>query len=265
MKRAIGKFVHPENGREFWAEPDTVSMVKLSPDFFTLYKDKKLSEIFIDYKISNDFQKKEIFIQGFSDVDGKLSSEKFGMDELKFCESFANAVLSGQEADTCDAIKDLKSKIIKELSVKLIEKRALLNSTAFEGSGFVKSKDLKVMTIESIKIVSMRESRFEILLEDCVGAVSLVNLIEPKIEFYIGKYRMTLENISDIHEQLKQTKGYSLTAEKIDIKRELDPVVFEKINKEKNYPELLTGSRQKYLDNCYEQDSDLDDRFGDLF
>lgn len=268
MARRVGSFIDPVTGETHWFEPNTAKQIKLSPISARIYG-KSNSVGMINFKIDNiDMLNVITIIAEYEDTNKTYRSEEQQIDELEFANILADAAFNETIIDENQQISQLKDAALENLQMKLLKEQIILNEASLRGIGFVYSKDKKVSTIDELFVSIVPNVGLNIELRQCVGPVLLSNLTDARIEFYIDDYKLIIDDFEITNEEDGKIKTYQISTENI-IFSDIDNIInYESFNLDLNNDEMVDNfinSRNSLLDDLYEQDDSLDDRFMDIF
>ena len=270
MGRRIGNFVDPNTGETNWLDVSTVKNIRLAPVSITQFKSNNNYQALVNFKLDNIDMLKVIALTAEFETNNKVyKSDAQQMDEMVFAQHLADAVHTEETLDSCEFIRDMKTKALDDLKGKLLSNGILVDVIELKGAGYIISKDTKVMTIDNMAITVNNDRTATVVLEACVGNITLSNLIEqPEIVFYSGGFEFKIYDF-EIEDSVEgKIKTYQLSVEDIMIEDAHDEVYFEPVqldtNNEDSIDEFI-ASRKVMLDDRLDVDDTLGDRFADIF
>jgi len=269
MGRRIGNFIDPNTGETNWLDVSTVKNIRLAPVSITQFKSNNDCQALVNFKLDNIDMLKVIALTAEFETNNKVyKSDAQQMDEMVFAKHLADAVYAEETLDSCEFIKEMKTKALDDLKGKLLSDGILVDTIKLKGAGYIISKDTKVMTIDDMTIIVNNDKTATVVLGDCVGNITLSNLIEPEIVFYSMGFEFKIYDFKIENSVEGKIKTYQLSVEDIMIEDAHDEVYFEPvqldINNEDSIDEFI-ASRKVMLDNRLDTDNTLDDRFADIF
>jgi hypothetical protein len=271
MGKRVGSFINPTTGEEDWLEPETISMVVLQPKMIT--KVGEVNQSAIDFKLDSTKDEENItLVAEYSSNGTKYSSAPVLMPAETFAEEFKDIIYSDQSLDEADIVKTAKETACQDLTRKLMDNNILMGGMNFAGFGFVTVDKDKVLTLESVEFDYKIEGDKGICsatIRNCVGQASLQNLENPEIKLWNGTYKIELVKPVVTEAIEGRTKDYVLKIDSIS----LDPdtsmpahATYEKPDfKNEDFLDKFINERKSLLDDISGDDSDLDDRFSDIF
>ena len=270
MGRRIGNFIDPNTGETNWLDVSTVKNIRLAPVSITQFKSNNNYQALVNFKLDNIDMLKVIALTAEFETNNKVyKSDAQQMDEMVFAQHLADAVHAEETLDSCEFIRDMKTKALDDLKGKLLSNGILVDVIELKGAGYIISKDTKVMTIDNMAITVNNDRTATVVLEACVGNITLSNLIEqPEIVFYSGGFEFKIYDF-EIEDSVEgKIKTYQLSVEDIMIEDAHDEVYFEPVqldtNNEDSIDEFI-ASRKVMLDDRLDVDDTLGDRFADIF
>lgn len=270
MGRRIGNFIDPNTGETNWLDVSTVKNIRLAPVSITQFKSNNNYQALVNFKLDNIDMLKVIALTAEFETNNKVyKSDAQQMDEMVFAQHLADAVHTEETLDSCEFIRDMKTKALDDLKGKLLSNGILVDVIELKGAGYIISKDTKVMTIDNMAITVNNDRTATVVLEACVGNITLSNLIEqPEIVFYSGGFEFKIYDF-EIEDSVEgKIKTYQLSVEDIMIEDAHDEVYFEPVqldtNNEDSIDEFI-ASRKVMLDDRLDVDDTLGDRFADIF
>lgn len=268
MGRRVGSFVDPITGEDNWLDVSTVKNIKVAPITARCFGSQNNLNPLIEFKLDNVDMLKVITLVAEYDCGEKVyRSDVQQVDELVFGENLAQVVYDEQTIDSADFMKEMKNDAIEDLKGRLLSDGIFMDDIELSGAGFVYSKNLKVMTIDKIKIVINDNNTANVSLINCVGNVSLSNLIEPEIYFNCSGIMKLKFDFEILEENEGSVKSYLLRVDHIETMDE-DGTSFKPINlnteRDESIEEFIMN-RKEMLDDFSGRDDSLDDRFADIF
>lgn len=271
MGKRVGSFINPATGEEDWLEPDTISMVVLQPKMIT--KVGEVNQSAIDFKLDCTKDEENItLVAEYSSNGKKYSSEPVLMPAETFAEEFKDIIYSDKSLDEADIIKNAKEAACQDLTMKLMDNSILMGGMNFSGFGFVTVDGDKVLTLESIEFeyrVEGDKGIHSATVKGCVGQASLQNLENPEIKLWNGTYRIELARPVVTEAREGRLKDYVLKIDDIILVPDTSMpahATYEKPNfNNEDFLDKFISERKSLLDDISGDDSDLDDRFSDIF
>lgn len=271
MGKRIGSYINPVTGEEDWFEPDTINMIILQPRMVTKVGDTNQSSI--EFKLDSINNDDTIVLTAeYESNDKKYVSTQIETPSETFADELKDIIYADKSLDESDLIISMKDKACEDLTRRLMDNGILTGGMKFTGFGFVYADNDKVLTIESIDFdyrVSNGRGIYTAEIHDCVGQASLNNLENPIIKLWNGTHSIEVVN-PKVEEALEgRLKDYRITMSDIVIKSDFEMPehkVFENPNfSNENFMDEFITERKSLLDDISGNDSDLEDRFDDLF
>lgn len=271
MGKRVGSFINPATGEEDWLEPDTINMVVLQPKMIT--KVGEVNQSAIDFKLdSTKDEDNIILVAEYSSNGKKFSSEPVMMPAGTFANEFADIIYTDKSLDEAEIIKNAKDTACQDLTKKLMDNSILMGGMNFAGFGFITVDNDKVLTLESIEFdyrVEGDKGVCSATIKGCVGQASLQNLENPEIKLWNGTHRIELVKPVVTEAIEGRIKDYVLKIDNISLnpdKTMPEHATYEKPDfKNEDFLDKFISERKSLLDDISGEDSDLDDRFSDLF
>lgn len=271
MGKRVGSFINPATGEEDWLEPETISMVVLQPKMIT--KVGEVNQSAIDFKLDATKDEENIMlIAEYSSNGARHSSAPVLMPAETFADKFKDIIYSDKSLDESDIVKAAKETACQDLTRKLLDNNVLMGGMSFAGFGFVTVDNDKVLTIESIDFdyrIENEKGVCSATIRGCVGQASLQNLENPVIKLWNNTHRVELVKPVVTEAIEGRTKDYVLKIDSISVTPDTsmpEHATYEKPDfKNEDFLDKFISERKSLLDDISGDDSDLDDRFSDIF
>ncbi len=270
--RKVGNFVSEQTGESDYLDVSrTKDLSKaISPLSFSIVGNGK-KDLLIEFKLDNIDSLKTIVLFGRIEYEGKIyKSEEISFEEYEFAEELFHAIEEDKTIDDTALIKEAKKTIqsdICNILTSSLDGHMILN-VMIPVVGYVLSKGSKVLTIDSIVSNSYNHGSLNIELFDCVGDTTISKLVEPTIEIYFNKTKLTISNIKIINENDNIIKSFNIESQNTSFSQINEEIEnFDHIpldmNREESVNEFIKNRRTK-LDNFDSNDDDLS-MFDDIF
>lgn len=270
MGRKVGSYINPVTKQTNWLDVDLVGRLSILPHQVTQIKSNQ--EGYVRYSLIGDNESQTINLIAKYDNNGEeVSSDPQKMPELDFADQFAKALYSRNTVEAAPLMIAAKKITMQGICDKMLAKGILFGNTVLSGIGFIYAIGKKVITIEELSIKGHGDGSITLSLRNCVGNVSLKNLIGPSVVFYTGNYKLEVKDLVLKVDSSDLIRTYEIgtadiTISNSDEKIEHDamPINFNDDDEGEALENFLI-SRRDLLDDCSTVEDTLEDRFADIF
>lgn len=251
----IGDYTDPKTGEKDWIEPITINDL-----FIISERVKKIGdtdESFVDFKLN---YKTDEHIVTFTASYNKYQVS-YQIDLMGFADELVNLYYSNLSINASNFINDLKTRAVKELTETLFDENIILNDFKLDGIGFIMVDNKKTITVDRIEVSRSKENDILVKLIKCVGLSELKNLENPSLIFNTDKHIIEISNIKFIDGNDFRIKDYNVKVESIKVSKQTNVIEIKHFDDEDDF----ICDRSKKLDNIYDEEDELNDRFDDIF
>lgn len=266
MGRKVGSFTNPDTGSTNYLDIANVPKLPVIPDQITRFKDTR--ETLITYQLSAIDKEHVIVLTAEYEYNGNKIKAEQKMDEETFARQLAENVYADNTIDGAPIVVAAKRNAIQEIGEKLLDSGAIMGNAVLSGIGFIRSKGMRVISIEEMFVTVYQNGTADVKLRNCVGNAALKNLIEPSIVFYTGRHKLEIKNYSVKEDCNDLVRTYTVTVADINILPKDEEVSYQAVELNKDDEESLEQfliARRCLLDDGLSTEDALDERFADIF
>lgn len=258
----FGEYINPNNGETDWIDPTIFcsSKIIIPKDRISIIGNNNIQTI--EYNLN--YEKGFHYVEFYASI--KYESVIYKIDPLlidlkAICDESAQLVYSEKNFRDSKMIKDLKEIAKQKLFIELFKKNIIFGNFNFKNIGFIIIDNKKAVSIDEIKCkYNIKENICTITLDKCIGNIDLTNIDIFSVEFYIGDYKLQIDNIQNVKcTNDSRIKTYELIANKIKVIKVTDICAATEYLDEDDFIQ----KRSSLLDNLF--DDNEDDRFDDDF
>lgn len=278
MGKHIGNFKHPESGNACYVDVDMLKHITLAKTDVAVAGQR--SGLAINYELTYNGNTDSIELKGtMRHQDKTMESKAYPINALAFAQLLFDIIVKEDEdnyVDNYELVSSQKEAARVEIVNSLLKEGILLLNSTYNGLGFIKVQDDKVITIDKFHIQrDMVNSYTEMIVElqNCCGIAELANLTEPSVEFYTDGKLFTVAGFKIIDTKEGRLKQYKIQMPTINITDEelpkeyaviaAAPIDSNKVNDD-IYLDSATSARISLLDDENES-KDFEDMFANLF
>jgi hypothetical protein len=266
MGRKVGNFTNPDTGQLNWLDMANVPKLPMIPDQITRFKDVR--QTLVTYRLKVDEPNKQVQLIAEYEYQGaKITSAEQNMDEELFARQLSECIYADNTVDSTPLVVEAKRLALQDIGEKLLDSGAIMGNAILSGIGFVRSKEIRVITIDSMLVTAYQNGTADIRLSNCVGNAALKNLIEPNIVFYTDSHRLEISGFTIKEDNNDLVRNYIVTVADITVLPKNEEISYEAIelnmDDEETVERFLLSRRSLLIDNSSTED-ELDERFADM-